>query len=133
MLSTAAAVVSAHRQASGDNGYAHAKRFKHHHRQLRLPRRRLGRLIRDIRRSQIRPSSLLLPGNLLGERERPFEHGLQPARRKLYSLHAPEIECIGKGLRLPVAAPAQLAAWGAGSDDRGFDAGFVGRAGVAVL
>jgi transposase, IS5 family len=30
--------------------YAHAKQFKRHHRQLRLLRTRLGRLIRDIRR-----------------------------------------------------------------------------------
>jgi transposase, IS5 family len=30
--------------------YAHAKQFKRHHRQLRLLRTRLGRLVRDIRR-----------------------------------------------------------------------------------
>ena len=30
--------------------YAHAKQFKRHHRQLRLLRSRLGRIIRDIRR-----------------------------------------------------------------------------------
>jgi IS5 family transposase len=30
--------------------YAHAKQFKRHHRQSRLLRTRLGRLIRDIRR-----------------------------------------------------------------------------------
>jgi IS5 family transposase len=30
--------------------YAHAKQFKHHQRQLRLLRGRLGRLIRDIGR-----------------------------------------------------------------------------------
>jgi IS5 family transposase len=30
--------------------YAHAKQFKRHHRQLRLLRTRLGRLIRDIGR-----------------------------------------------------------------------------------
>jgi transposase, IS5 family len=30
--------------------YAHAKQFQRHHRQLRLLRTRLGRLIRDIRR-----------------------------------------------------------------------------------
>jgi hypothetical protein len=29
--------------------YAHAKQFKRHHRQLRLPRIRLGRIVRDIR------------------------------------------------------------------------------------
>jgi hypothetical protein len=30
--------------------YAHAKQFKRHHRQLRLLRSRLGRIIRDVRR-----------------------------------------------------------------------------------
>jgi IS5 family transposase len=30
--------------------YAHAKQFNRHHRQLRILRTRLGRLIRDIRR-----------------------------------------------------------------------------------
>ena len=30
--------------------YAHAKQFKRHHRQLRLLRTRLGRIIRDVRR-----------------------------------------------------------------------------------
>jgi transposase, IS5 family len=33
-----------------DSRYAHAKQFKRHHRQLRLLRSRLGRIIRDIRR-----------------------------------------------------------------------------------
>ena len=33
--------------------YAHAKQFKRHHRQLRLLRSRLGRIIRDIRRKII--------------------------------------------------------------------------------
>jgi hypothetical protein len=36
--------------------YAHAKQFKRHHRQLRLLRSRLGRIIRDIRRKMIRKS-----------------------------------------------------------------------------
>jgi len=78
--------------------YAHAKQFKRHHRQLRLLRTRLGRLIRDIRRKIAgRP-----------EIEAAFEWPLACANQirsqqqrqrgwKLYSFHAPEVECIGKG------------------------------------
>lgn len=78
--------------------YAHAKQFKRHHRQLRLLRTRLGRLIRDIgRKIAGRP-----------ELEAMFEAPLARARQirsqqqrqrgwKLYSFHAPEVECIGKG------------------------------------
>ena len=78
--------------------YAHAKQFKRHHRQLRLLRSRLGRIIRDIRRKiEGRP-----------ELEAAFEAPLARAAQirsqqqrqrgwKLYSFHAPEVECIGKG------------------------------------
>jgi IS5 family transposase len=78
--------------------YAHAKQFKRHHRQLRLLKSRLGRIIRDIRRKiEGRP-----------ELEAIFEAPLARAAQirsqqqrqrgwKLYSFHAPEVECIGKG------------------------------------
>jgi transposase, IS5 family len=78
--------------------YAHAKQFKRHHRQLRLLRTRLGRLIRDIRRKIADQTEL----------EAAFERPLARAEQirsqqqrqrgwKLYSFHAPEVECIGKG------------------------------------
>lgn len=78
--------------------YAHAKQFRRHRRQLKFLRIRLGRVIRDIvRRSE---------GN--ATLEAAFAHELTLARRvrdqqrrqrrpKVYSLHAPEVECIGKG------------------------------------
>jgi IS5 family transposase len=78
--------------------YAHAKQFKRHGRQLRLLRSRLGRIIRDIRRKiEGRP-----------ELEEAFQYPLARAGQirsqqqrqrgwKLYSFHAPEVECIGKG------------------------------------
>jgi IS5 family transposase len=78
--------------------YAHAKQFKRHHGQLRLLRTRLGRIIRDVRRKIAgRP-----------EIEATFERPLARADQirsqqqrqrgwKLYSFHAPEVECIGKG------------------------------------
>ena len=86
--------------------YAHAKQFKRHRRQLRLLRTRLGRLIRDIRRKITgRP-----------ELEAAFEQPLSRAAQirsqeqrqrgyKLYSFHAPEVECIGKG---KAAAPYEF-------------------------
>jgi len=77
--------------------YAHAKQFNRHRRQLRLLRIRLGRLIRDIRRK--------IAGHPIGAA---FEAALARAAQirsqqqrqrgwKLYSFHAPEVECIGKG------------------------------------
>ena len=78
--------------------YAHAKQFKRHHRQLRLLRSRLGRIIRDIRRNiEGRPE-------LEAAFEAPLRHAAQIRSQqqrqrgwKLYSFHAPEVECIGKG------------------------------------
>jgi IS5 family transposase len=78
--------------------YAHAKQFKRHHRQLRFLRTRLGRIVRDIRRK--------IKGNR--ELETAFAAPLSRADQirsqrqrqrgwKLYSFHAPEVECIGKG------------------------------------
>src|SRR5215469_9750932 len=78
--------------------YAHAKQFNRHRRQLRLLRTRLGRIIRDIRRNIGGKADL----------EAVFEWPLTRANQirsqqqrqrgwKLYSFHAPEVECIGKG------------------------------------
>jgi IS5 family transposase len=78
--------------------YAHAKQFKRHHRELRLLRSRLGRIIRDVGRKIAGQPSL----------EETFAQPLARARQirsqqqrqrgwKLYSFHAPEVECIGKG------------------------------------
>src|SRR6266478_4081952 len=78
--------------------YAHAKQFNRHRRQLRLLRTRLGRIIRDIRRKIAGKTDL----------EALFEWPLTRANQirsqqqrqrgwKLYSFHAPEVECIGKG------------------------------------
>jgi IS5 family transposase len=78
--------------------YAHAKQFKRHHREMRFLRTRLGRLVRDIRRK--------IEGD--GALEDAFAAPLSRADQirsqrqrqrgwKLYSFHAPEVECIGKG------------------------------------
>ena len=78
--------------------YAHAKQFKRHRRQLSLLRTRLGRLIRDIRRKiEGRPE---LEGAFEQPLSRAAQIRFQEQRQrgyKLYSFHAPEVECIGKG------------------------------------
>jgi IS5 family transposase len=78
--------------------YAHAKQFKRHGRQLRLLRSRLGRIIRDIRHKIAgRPDleeALQYP---LGRAEQIRSQQQRQRGFKLYSFHAPEVECIGKG------------------------------------
>jgi len=78
--------------------YAHAKQFNRHRRELRLLRTRLGRLIRDIRRKITghEPIEAAFEGAL----SRASQIRSQQQRQrgwKLYSFHAPEVECIGKG------------------------------------
>ena len=78
--------------------YAHAKQFKRAKKELRRLRTYLGRLERDIAR-KIKGNEQLVDifrrPLYLAERVR-----LQRPRgpgEKIYSLHAPEVECIGKG------------------------------------
>jgi IS5 family transposase len=78
--------------------YAHAKQFKRANRALRTLKTYLGRVIRDIARKIDGDPSLetkfawLLS---LARRVREQERGQRGP--KVYSLHAPEVECIGKG------------------------------------
>ena len=78
--------------------YAHAKQFKRCNRELRFLRTRLGRLIRDIRRKIDGDKQLeeifAVPLSKAMQICRPRQ---QQRGRKLYSWHAPETECIGKG------------------------------------
>jgi IS5 family transposase len=78
--------------------YAHAKQFKRHHRELRILRIRLGRLVRDIRRKIAGQQEL--EAAFLWPVSRADQIRSQQQRQrgwKLYSFHAPEVECIGKG------------------------------------
>lgn len=78
--------------------YAHAKQFRRHKREVKFLRTRLGRVIRDIRRKikgeaaleEAFADELSMAVDL--RHQKPRQRG-----RKIYSLHAPETECIGKG------------------------------------
>jgi transposase, IS5 family len=78
--------------------YAHAKQFKRHHRQLRILRYRLGRLVRDIGRKIAGQDDLEAAFSWPLSRANQIRSQQQRQRGwKLYSFHAPEVECIGKG------------------------------------
>ena len=78
--------------------YAHAKQFKRANRALRRVRTYLGRVLRDIVRKTDGDAALrkvFAEPLSLAFRVR---HQRQNQRgRKVYSLHAPEVECVGKG------------------------------------
>jgi transposase, IS5 family len=80
--------------------YAHAKQFKRANRALRTLRTYLGRIIRDVARkvggngSALSESALL---RMLALAQRVLEQKQHQRGAKVYSLHAPEVECIGKG------------------------------------
>lgn len=78
--------------------YAHAKQFKRARRSLRKLKTYLGRVIRDIGRriaGQDGLEAAFAKELLLARRVLAQEH--RQRGRKVYSLHAPEVECIGKG------------------------------------
>jgi len=78
--------------------YAHAKQFKRMNGRLRFLRTRLGRLIRDIRRKTDGDAALAEAFAVPLARATQIHRQKQRQRGwKLYSWHAPETECIGKG------------------------------------
>jgi len=78
--------------------YAHAHQFKRANRALRKLKTYLGRTIRDIARQIAGEDELqaifLRPLHQAG---RVLEQNQHQRGHKVYSLHAPEVECIGKG------------------------------------
>jgi transposase, IS5 family len=82
--------------------YAHAKQFKRARKQLRKLKTYLGRTIRDIGRQiadkpefqEIFKTPLFLATRVMTQKKRQDK---STEGRKVYSLHAPEVECIGKG------------------------------------
>jgi IS5 family transposase len=78
--------------------YTHAHQFKRARRELKFLRTRLGRVIRDIRRKiagNPRLSERFADLLALAVRVRFQDH--RQRGPKVYALHAPEVECIGKG------------------------------------
>src|SRR6201986_221944 len=80
--------------------YAHAKQFKRANRALKKLKTYLGRIIRDIGRKRGGHADLLQEialSRMLLRARRVLDQKLHQRGRKVYSLHAPEVECIGKG------------------------------------
>ena len=87
--------------------YAHAKQFKRANKALRTLKTYLGRTIRDITRQitgeddlqDIFRKPLHLASRVLEQRQNQRGKKSLPSglTRRVYSLHAPEVECIGKG------------------------------------
>jgi transposase, IS5 family len=78
--------------------YAHAKQFKRARRMLKRLRTQLGRVMRDIGRKINGNDVLRLKfARLLSLARRVHEQQQHQRGPKVYSLHAPETECIGKG------------------------------------
>jgi IS5 family transposase len=74
--------------------YAQARQMKRARRETKRLRLFLGRVIRDIRRKCPKPASAL---KALLERSERILRQQRHDTRKLYSVHAPEVECIAKG------------------------------------
>jgi IS5 family transposase len=88
-------------------GYAHAKQFKRLRRTIKRQRTILGALMRGAQRglesisqgvAGHEPTALAIAGLMkwLGRAER-IRTQERHSKDKLYALHAPEVECIGKG------------------------------------
>jgi IS5 family transposase len=80
--------------------YAHAKQFKRANRALKTLRTYLGRVIRDIARKiegRTDPLGEIVLGRMLALARRVLDQKQHQRGPKVYSLHAPEVECIGKG------------------------------------
>ncbi|HEV2614193.1 MAG TPA: IS5 family transposase [Gammaproteobacteria bacterium] len=76
------------------NRYAHARQMKRAKKQLKKLKTYLGRVLRDIIRKAPTPDAEL--SKLLHLAKRLLQQK-RDDKKKLYSLHAPEVECIAKG------------------------------------
>lgn len=81
------------------NKYMAAKQMKRGRKQIKLVRNYLGRVMRDIERAiERKPSLATVFATDLGKAEIIYRQTLNPqAKEKIYSWHAPEVECIAKG------------------------------------
>jgi IS5 family transposase len=83
--------------------YASARQYKRMHRLLRKLRSRVGRIYREVERQldQVPQQPRQKLAQLLGATKRILTQRPKD-KKKLYALHAPEVECIAKGkARIP--------------------------------
>jgi IS5 family transposase len=84
-------------------GYAHAKQFKRMKRVIKRQRTILGVVLREVARKLNLPENLSSNSKALNdlqmwiERAERIRTQQRHDKNKLYALHAPEVECIGKG------------------------------------
>lgn len=76
-------------------GYAKAKQFKRAKRETKFLRTRLGRVLRDFQGKA--PNEVLQEYQVLLDRIERIRTQQRQDKRKVYSVHAPEVECIAKG------------------------------------
>lgn len=78
--------------------YAHAKQFKRAAKPLRRLKTYLGRVIRDItRKIEGNEALTIIFAQRLSRAHRVLTQKKRQDKPKVYSIHAPELECIGKG------------------------------------
>ena len=84
-------------------GYAHAKQFRRLKRTVKRQRTILGVVMREVQRKREAPGFVALNAKALSdltmwlERAERVRTQQRHDKNKLYALHAPEVECIGKG------------------------------------
>ena len=84
----------AKKSLSRQSGYARARQFRRAKKMTRQLKTFLGRVHRDIERKTVGPDNELQ--QLLGLSSR-LQAQQKESKDKIYSLHAPEVECISKG------------------------------------
>lgn len=75
-------------------GYAHAKQMKRSRKMTKKLKTYLGRVYREIIKSSSQKDEVLQNKLMLAER---LLRQSKESKNKLYSIHAPEVECISKG------------------------------------
>jgi len=84
-------------------GYAHAKQFRRLKRTVKRQRTILGIVMREVQRKLDEPGFAATNAKALNDLRMWFERAERVRtqkthdKNKLYALHAPEVECIGKG------------------------------------
>jgi IS5 family transposase len=92
------------------NRYSHARQMQRARRELKRLRTQLGCVIRDLKRKCPQPDQTL--ATMLARAERIYRQQRSDSN-KLYSLDAPEVECIAKGKAHKSTSSAARSRWSA--------------------